>query len=267
MFRILKTIFSTLTIAMLCLLSVTSAFAAQETNINEHFTANVGDKFTYSMYMSDCTEGVLGVQMYVFYDKEYLEIDPSSVTFERFNGAIYNANLDGYMTLNWTNISQLADFSSRAGIVSMDFTVLKEGNAEITYFIREMYGEDMEHLKSYKITYDVTKDGETIVSEQTPLVNGSDAVLGEYQGDFINYLDGMGEENSPNKENHQSYTGVKTTISNNANNSSQSGSSSGSKSLTTVVVIGGLVLLIVLIAIVMVFKRKESDKDSDNKTT
>ena len=137
MFSLIKKI-SAVFAAALCVLSFVSVNAAEGANINNEFTANAEEKFTYAMYMSDCTEKVLGVQMYVFYDKDCLEIDPQSVTFDQFNGAIFNANLEGYMTFNWTNISELADFSSRSKIVSMDFKVLKEGNTDITYFIREM---------------------------------------------------------------------------------------------------------------------------------
>ena len=257
MFSLIKKI-SAVFAAALCVLSFVSVNAAEGANINNEFTANAEEKFTYAMYMSDCTEKVLGVQMYVFYDKDCLEIDPQSVTFDQFNGAIFNANLEGYMTFNWTIISELADFSSRSKIVSMDFKVLKEGNTDITYFIREMYGNNTETLKSYKLTYDIIKDGETIVSEKTPIVNGSDEVIAEHQGDFINYLDGMGEENSPNKDDHKAHQGEKATMLP-ADTDTQTTENNSQASSKTYFIIGGVVILIMLIGVVFILKGKNTN--------
>lgn len=257
MFRLIKKISAVLA-AVLCMLSFVTVNAAGGTKINGELDANVGDKFTYSMYMSDCTEGVLGIQMYVFYDQEYLEIDPQSVSFDQFNGAIYNANLEGYMTFNWTNISELADFSSRSKIISMDFTVLKDGNTDITYFIREMYGNNTETLKSYKLTYDLVKDEQVVVSEKTPIVNGSDEVIAEHQGDFINYIDGMGEENSPNKDDHQAHKGEKATMLP-AGDSVSTPNDESQATPTTYIIIAGVVLLVMLIGVVLVLKGRSSN--------
>lgn len=259
MFRLMKKFSAMMIVAAICLMAFTSVNAADGATINGDFTAKLGDKFTYSMYMSDCKEEVLGVQMYVFYDQDCLEIDAESVEFDQFKGAIFNANLEGYMTFNWTNISELADFSTRRKIVSMDFTVLKEEDTEITYFIREMYGNGTETLKSYKLTYDIVKDGEDVVIEKTPLVNESDQVLEEYQGDFINYLDGMGDENTPNKENHKAHKGEKSTMlpAGNVDTSSQSESdASGS----TYLVIICVVVLVMLIGVVFILKNRSSSK-------
>lgn len=58
-----------------------------------------------------------------FYDTDYLEIDTDSINFDNLNGVIYNGNLDGYMTFNFSDISNYASFSSRTQLVSMNFKV------------------------------------------------------------------------------------------------------------------------------------------------
>ena len=115
--------------AMLMIVAATmSANAANEVTINDSANVAVGDTFTYSMFISDAQSGIMGMQAYVFYDTDYLEIDTSSISFETLNGVIYNGNLDGYMTFNFSDINNYADFSSRSQLVSMNFKVKKAGN-------------------------------------------------------------------------------------------------------------------------------------------
>lgn len=71
-----------------------------------------------------------------------------------------------------------------------------------------MYGDDMTYLKSYKWTYDISVNDETIVSDKVPPISDNQEIINEKQGSFINYIDGMGEDNSPNKDEHQAVTGV-----------------------------------------------------------
>ena len=98
---------------------------AEEVKINDAASVAVGDTFTYSMYIADASKDVMGMQAYVFYDTDYLEIDTDSINFDNLNGVIYNGNLDGYMTFNFSDISNYASFSSRTQLVSMNFKVKK----------------------------------------------------------------------------------------------------------------------------------------------
>ncbi len=264
MLKKLKAVAVCCAVTMLVAAVPMSANAANDLKINDAASVAVGDTFTYSMYISDASKGVMGMQAYVFYDTEYLQIDTKSINFETLEGVIYNGNLDGYMTFNFSDISNYADFSSRAQLTSMDFKVLKEGNTNITYFIREMYDSDMVSLTGYTITYDITADGETIVAEQTPIVESLEKYINTYQGNFINYIDGKGNDNTDEKSDHKSIVGQKTTMvpQNNQYNQQYTDvqQTKDSTSVTKNVIIIGLILIVCAICGVMYFRYKEKKK-------
>ena len=47
-------------------------------------------------------------------------------------------------------------------------------------------------------------NGKEVEDSAVPIVNNDTANSEKIQGDFVNYIDGMGEENSPNKDDHKS---------------------------------------------------------------
>ena len=271
MLKKLKTTLVCCTAAMLLAALPVSANAADDVRINDAASVAVGESFTYSMYISDASAGIMGMQAYVFYDTDYLEIDTASINFETLNGVIYNGNLNGYMTFNFSDITNYADFSSRSQLTSMNFKVKKAGDTNITYFIREMYGSDTQSLTAYTFTYDILTNGKALVTEQTPVVESSDKYINTYQGNFINYIDGKGNDNTDQKTDHAAIIGERTTMvpqNPQANtqyiNVEQSGSGT---SVTTFVIICGVVLLAWAIGGVMYFRHKENLKniiDSDS---
>lgn len=265
MFKKLKTTLVCCTAAMLLAALPVSANAADEVRINDAASVSVGESFTYSMYISDASDGIMGMQAYVFYDTDYLEIDTASINFETLNGVIYNGNLNGYMTFNFSDITNYADFSSRSQLTSMNFKVKKAGDTNITYFIREMYGSDTQSLTAYTFTYDILTNGKALVTEQTPVVESSDKYINTYQGNFINYIDGKGNDNTDEKTDHKAIIGERTTMvpQNSQGNTQyinveQSGSGT---SVTTFVIICGVVLLACAIGGVMYFRHKENLKN------
>lgn len=62
-----------------------------------------------------------------------------------------------------------------------------------------MYDSDMNTLTAYTITYDIKSDGKTVVSEKTPIVEEAEKYINTYQGNFINYIDGKGNDNTDEK--------------------------------------------------------------------
>ena len=265
MLKKLKTTLVCCTAAMLLAALPVSANAADDVRINDAASVAVGESFTYSMYISDASAGIMGMQAYVFYDTDYLEIDTASINFETLNGVIYNGNLNGYMTFNFSDITNYADFSSRSQLTSMNFKVKKAGDTNITYFIREMYGSDTQSLTAYTFTYDILTNGKALVTEQTPVVESSDKYINTYQGNFINYIDGKGNDNTDQKTDHAAIIGERTTMvpqNPQANtqyiNVEQSGSGT---SVTTFVIICGVVLLACAIGGVMYFRHKENLKN------
>ena len=187
--------------------SITAFAADDELTVNSNAKVKVGDKLKYSLYLSDTKEDIIGFELRMFYDHNYLELDKDSVNYGKFDGVIHNLNLEDKIPINWTNISTPVSFSSKAEFLSMEFKVVKGGETEISQFVSEMYGDDMTYLKSYKWTYDITVNDKSVVKDQTPVISEDQQTLEKNQGSFINYIDGMGEENTPNKDNHQAVVG------------------------------------------------------------
>ena len=193
---------------MLSFMTSITAFAADdELTVNSDAKVKVGDKIKYTLYLSDTKEDIIGFELRIFYDHNYLELDKDSVNYGKFDGVIHNLNLEDKIPINWTNISTPVSFASKAEFLSMEFKVVKGGETEISQFVSEMYGDDMTYLKSYKWTYDITVNDKTIVKDQTPVISDDAQTLEKNQGSFVNYIDGMGEENTPNKDNHSAVVG------------------------------------------------------------
>ena len=65
---------------------------------------------------------------------------------------------------------EYADFSKKAGLISLDFTVIKDGAADIRFFVQDLYGEDMTYIKSYTFTYDLLINGKSSISGSRPVL-------------------------------------------------------------------------------------------------
>lgn len=260
--RSLNKIFGILISLFVLTYSATTAFADDRLCVDQNTKLNVGDEFTYTLYLSDCVEPVQGIQMYIFYDKQYLEVDPDSLVFNTLDGAMYNAGLDSFLTFNWATPmeSYAADYSDRADLISIKFKVLKSGSTEISYFIKQLYGEDNPYLKSYKLTYDIAVNGEVVSTNQTPAVNSEKENINQYQGYFINYVDGMGEDNTPNKENHEAVIGE---LSSNADKNSDASNNDDADShgnMTTVIVAVAVIIILIAVAGVLILKNRDEKK-------
>lgn len=250
-------------LSLVVLMSLTvTAFAADDNvlTINGGAEVNVGDRVKYTLYLADTKEEIIGFQLALFFDKEYLELDKNSMSFDKFDGVIYNADLDDSLPMNWTNISHPADFSKKAMFLSLEFRVLKGGETDISQFVTEMYGDDMTYLKSYTWTYDISVNDNAVVSDQTPLINDDEEYAEKNSGSIVNYLDGMGEENTPNKDNHPAVVGYSQTVTEivdvtKANSSSEE---SGDFPITTVI-IGAAVMIVVLAVVGVVVIKKRDD--------
>ncbi len=177
--------------------------SSKKLNINDDTEIAVGQTVTYNLYLSDADEEIMGFELRLFYDSDYLEYQQKSLSFEKFDFVIYNENIEGKIPMNFSSLSSLPSFKEKSQFLSADFKVKKEGRASITYFFTELYGENLDYLKKYKFTYDLTVDGEKVVDSATPPVNEDENTLQSNQGDFINYEDGMGDENTPNKDDHK----------------------------------------------------------------
>lgn len=245
-------------------------FAADtELTINSDAKVNVGDKIRYTMYLADTKETIIGFQLSVFYDDEYLKLDKDSLSYEKFDGVVQNPNLENEIAVNWTNINSPADFSKKAKFMSMDFEVVKGGETDITQFVSEMYGDDMTYLKSYTWTYSITVNDEVVVSDKAPEINSDQSVADKYQGGIVNYIDGKGEENSPQQDDeHQSVLGERQTeiaVGTNVNENVVDVTKDGSSNqLTTILYIAAIVVIVAAVVIILIIRKKGGNRSQNS---
>ena len=255
-------------VLILSLMTTMTVFAADnELTVNSDAKVKVGDKIKYTLYLSDPKEDIIGFELRMFYDHNYLELDKDSMNYGKFDGVIHNLNIEDKIPINWTNISTPISFANKAEFLSMEFKVVKGGETEISQFVTEMYGDDMTYLKSYKWSYDITVNDKTIVKDQTPVISDDKQTLENNQGSFINYVDGMGEENTPNKDNHQAVVGsvpgtqiatqyVDVTRYENV-------TSDGSFNMMPIIVIVAIVVIVGAIVAILIIKKRDDAKISD----
>lgn len=255
-------------VLMLSMMTSMTVFAADnELTVNSDAKVKVGDKIKYTLYLSDTKEDIIGFELRMFYDHNYLELDKDSMNYGKFDGVIHNLNIEDKIPINWTNISTPISFANKAEFLSMEFKVVKGGETEISQFVTEMYGDDMTYLKSYKWSYDITVNDKTIVKDQTPVISDDKQTLENNQGSFINYVDGMGEENTPNKDNHQAVVGsvpgtqiatqyVDVTRYENV-------TSDGSFNMMPIIVIVAIVVIVGAIVAILIIKKRDDAKISD----
>ena len=253
---------------MLSMMTSMTVFAADnELTVNSDAKVKVGDKIKYTLYLSDTKEDIIGFELRMFYDHNYLELDKDSMNYGKFDGVIHNLNIEDKIPINWTNISTPISFANKAEFLSMEFKVVKGGETEISQFVTEMYGDDMTYLKSYKWLYDITVNDKSIVKDQTPVISDDKQTLENNQGSFINYVDGMGEENTPNKDNHQAVVGsvpgtqiatqyVDVTRYENV-------TSNGSFNMMPIIVIVAIVVIVGAIVAILIIKKRDDAKISD----
>lgn len=266
--RIASVVFA---IAIILSCSITAFAAEDNLVINSDTTAKVADKINYTLNMSDCTEGIIGLQMSITYDSEYLKVNPESVKCEKLDGAIYNPNQDNLIALTWTNANSPVDFSKKAPIVSVEFEVIKGGETDISVFITDMYGNDMKYLKAYKLTTDISVNGEETAVDKTPVITSDEEFIDQNQGDFINYVDGMGELNTPNKNDHSAVKG-KLVVQNQqvteyvdvtkGADAGDSGQNNGN--ITIFIIIAVAIIVLAIIAVLIVRKRDNTNSDDIN---
>lgn len=258
--KLFKISFSAVLAAMFLSLSMVTVFAAKgELTINEDAVTKKGDTVTFTLNMGDCTEKLEGLQMQLMYDGEYLEVDEDSLAFPTMSGVVSNAKLDDIILFTWTDVVKLADFTKTSPLVTVDFKVKKAGDTAITYFITEMYGSDVTYLKSFTLTNDIAVNGENVVEGATPLINGNGMLRNQYQGSFVNYADGKGEQNGSG-ENHIAVTGV-------TNAPSASGDavdvSQGEDNTMTIITVVSIIIIVLAIIAALILRRHFTKKPKD----
>jgi len=245
------------------------AAAGDTLTLNDEATVKTGDTVTYSLYLGDTVEPIVGFELRLFYDSEYLEYQKGSLKFEKFDVVVYNEDIEGKIPMNSTSLTNLPLFDKKSQFLSADFKVKKGGKANISYFFTELYGENMTYLKSFTFTYGLTVGDKAVVTDGVPLVNTDDETLQNNQGDFINYADGMGE-NSPNQGSHEEVRGslapyVQTEIVEVTRSVSGSGTNSGGLpgSVLFILIAAPILIAAVVAAVVIVNKKNKNGGENE----
>ena len=199
--RLISIITAVMMTVLILTTSASAAYAADDVlTINGEGKVNVGDTVKFTLYLDETKEDIIGFELRLFYNSEYLKFDKKSLTSEKFDNLFYNPDIDGKIPMNWTDIGNPVSFATKDVFLSCEFEVIKGGEASIEYFVTEMYGDDMTYLKSYKWTYDLEVNDKKVITDGVPPITSDEETLNERQSSFINYVDGMGEENTPNEQ-------------------------------------------------------------------
>ena len=191
--KFLSIITVTCVLTSMLIVSAVSAGATGQLVINKKAKANVGDKVKYILYLADTEEEIEGFEMNLNFDPEYLETNNDSIKLPKIDSAMKNI-VKGEVFLNWTNVFKKLNFSDKQEFLDIEFTVKKAGNTDITKFIKEIYGDDMTYLKSYTWTYDLVINDDTVIKDEPPLITTDEKLISQYQGAYINYVDGKGKK-------------------------------------------------------------------------
>lgn len=240
----------------------TTAFAAEELNVNSAITVEKGDKLTLNINLSECDKKIVGLQMYLNYDNSKLKYIDNSLKFEKFDGVVYNAELDNQIAILWTNVMEEVDFSKQASFLSVQFEVIGTGETSISQYVSHMYDIDMETLSSYKFTYDYSTGDENSITDKQAVITTDENFLNTHTGSFVNYDDGMGD-NSPNNDTHKEIKGseIVTKVIEATHYEVVNGNgSSGGSGMTILIIVSVAVIVLAIIAVVIVKKRDDSKK-------
>ena len=265
---------SAFTLVMLLLTGTIATAHAdeQQLKINDEASFKVGDRVKFTLNLSETKDELIGFEMRLFYDNEFLQFQKNTLKADKFDTLYFNQDIVGKIPMNWTDIGNPVSFAEKAEFLSCDFVVQKPGATKISYFITELYGDDMTYLKSYKFTYDLTVNDKKVVSDAVMPITDDEETLKTRQSTFINYVDGMGEENSPNKDHHESVVGkqhstlIEQDVVENTKivDVTKDKGNSGSNPLIFVLIGIPVIVALIVVAIVLANKRNKKNDDGVN---
>lgn len=197
--RILSVVAAVLILTVSCLTAVVSADENTLT-FNDGKTANVGDTITYTFSLSDCPEPLVGIQMYIYYNPEYLQASSeykTDLTGSVINPTYTDEKGNGQVIVTASDINGM-DYGSKKTVVSVDFKVLKGGSSDITYYVTEMYtlneSSEIVPLTGYAFHQDITVNGSSVSENETPkLETNDDKFTSDQISNFVNNEEGKSD--------------------------------------------------------------------------
>lgn len=253
--KILKVSFAILAVSLILSLSVISTFAKGTLTLAKDVTAEKGETVTYTLYLADCESPVTDMVANLFYDSEYLELDKDSVDFHDLLGVNRNLDIDGGIPFTFNAISSPIDFSKKTPVISADFKVLKEGESAVKYFVTDLdcgSVTDSAPAKEFTFSCDYvvhSADGDKKSENLTPVLLDDKEKIDDYQGDFVNYEDGKGEQNGADN-NHTAVTGNPKDVVD-----VTKASSTEPNNNTTIIITVAVIVIVLVIGIVMILRK------------
>lgn len=262
--KFIKISFSILTVALILSVSVFNCFAKGGLTLADGVTADKGETVTYTLYLADCESSVSDMNASLFYDSEYLELNKDSVDFHDLVGVNRNVDMDGCISFVFSAISKPIDFSKRTPVISADFKVKKEGDSAVKYFVTDLdcgSVSDSAPAKEFTFSCDYvvhSSSGDKKSENLTPVLLDDKEKIDTYQGDFVNYGDGKGEQDGAGND-HTAVTGNPQGVID-----VSKGSSDGQSDNTTIIITVAVIVLALVIGIIMVLRKVFSGDNDEN---
>ncbi len=260
--RFLKISVITLLGVLILSLSMLTAFAT----VNGK-DAKVGDTITYTLYIADSTQNIVGIDARFFFDQETLEL-VSVETDNLGDSTVVNDNInnDGVIYMNNAYIKGGKGLAckDKVALATLTFKVLEDTPTDITYYIPYIYDFEMVNIYNYTFTYELTVEGETVIENEPPVLAGDDE-LGKISdlGDFENVPEGTGSGIKPTA------APTKAPSANQDNNSGTQGTQTGTAEgddgdfNVLYVIIPIVVLMVIAIVVLVIIKQKQTKNEEE----
>lgn len=149
-----------------------------------------GDQITYKLAFSELDDPVVGCDLSVYYDPSTLEVVSVADFNDKTSGWQSTINPDksgtGEIIELWSILDGV-DFSSKRNAITVTFKAKTSGSTNVSYYVRDMYPEDMIEYTDYKFTCDVLRNGEVVLENAAPELNVNNE---QDRGGFVNSVDG-----------------------------------------------------------------------------
>lgn len=180
--------------AGVCAAAVISADAAEPAKTIVDVKS--GSEVVYCLKLSDVEQPIIGCDFSVYYDSSLLEVqsvaDFNDKTSEDDWTPMINPALDGEVRGNWSILNGVK-FTEQRNFLTVTFKAKADGSADISYFIRYMYdnnifnSDDKPQITDYLFVCDVTVDGEEVLEDAQPELNVDEP---QSNGLFVNSVTG-----------------------------------------------------------------------------
>ena len=155
-----------------------------------------GQEVVYCLKLSDVEQPIIGCDFSVYYDSSLLELqsvaDFNDKTDEEEWTPMINPDLDGEVRGNWSILNGVK-FTDQRNFLTLTFKAKDEGSADISYFIRYMYdnnifnSDDKPQITDYLFVCDVAVDGDEVLQDAQPGLNVEEP---QTSGLFVNSVTG-----------------------------------------------------------------------------